>query len=94
MRKLGLTLVAAVAAATAFGVSSARAADEVVVATAGPMTGQYASFGEQMKRGAQLAIDDINAKGGGLGHKRRLEIGRDLDRIAATASGPCDRRMV
>jgi hypothetical protein len=26
--------------------------------------------------------------------KRRLEIGRDLDRIAATASGSCDRRMV
>ena len=37
------------------------------IATAGPMTGEYAAFGDQMKHGAQKAVDDINAKGGVLG---------------------------
>jgi branched-chain amino acid transport system substrate-binding protein len=44
---------------------------------AGPMTGQYASFGEQMRRGAIMAVKDLNAAGGVLGQKIRLEIGDD-----------------
>ncbi len=75
MRKLTLPLVAAFAAA-ALTASAARA-DELVVATAGPMTGQYASFGEQMKRGAEMAVADINAAGGVLGKMLKLEIGDD-----------------
>jgi branched-chain amino acid transport system substrate-binding protein len=51
--------------------------DTIVVATAGPMTGQYASFGEQMRRGAEQAVKDINAAGGVLGKKLKLEIGDD-----------------
>jgi branched-chain amino acid transport system substrate-binding protein len=50
---------------------------EIKIATAGPMTGQYASFGEQMKRGAEMAIADLNAKGGVLGQKLALSIGDD-----------------
>jgi branched-chain amino acid transport system substrate-binding protein len=50
---------------------------DVVIATAGPMTGQYAVFGEQMKRGAELAVKDINAKGGVNGEQLVLEIGDD-----------------
>ena len=49
----------------------------IVIATAGPMTGQYASFGEQMRRGAQMAVADLNANGGVMGQKLRLEIGDD-----------------
>ena len=75
MRKLTLPLVAAFAAA-ALTASAARAA-EIVVATAGPITGQYASFGEQMKRGAELAVADINAAGGVLGKTLKLEVGDD-----------------
>jgi branched-chain amino acid transport system substrate-binding protein len=37
---------------------------DIVVGVAGPMTGPYAAFGTQMLHGAQLAVDDINAKGG------------------------------
>jgi len=62
------------AAAMTFAVSAQA---EIVIATAGPMTSQYASFGEQMKRGAQMAVADLNAKGGVLGQKIRLEIGDD-----------------
>jgi branched-chain amino acid transport system substrate-binding protein len=50
---------------------------EIVIATAGPMTGQYASFGEQMRAGAEQAVEDINAAGGVNGEQLRLEIGDD-----------------
>ena len=63
-------------AAMLWGMGSAMA--EILIATAGPMTGQYASFGEQMKRGAEMAVADINAKGGVLGEKLKLTIGDDV----------------
>ncbi len=75
MKRNSLLMLAAVAA-TALGVASAKAQD-VVVAVAGPMTGGDAIFGEQLKRGAEMAIADINAAGGLLGHKLKLEIGDD-----------------
>jgi branched-chain amino acid transport system substrate-binding protein len=50
---------------------------DVVIATAGPMTGQYAVFGEQMKRGAELAVKNINAAGGVNGEQLVLRIGDD-----------------
>ena len=50
---------------------------EHLVAIAGPMTGQYASAGDQIRKGAEMAIADINAKGGVLGEKLKLEIGDD-----------------
>ncbi|MGA1599772.1 MAG: branched-chain amino acid ABC transporter substrate-binding protein [bacterium] len=50
---------------------------EITIATAGPMTGQYASFGQQMKAGAEMAVADLNAKGGLLGQQLKLEIGDD-----------------
>ncbi len=68
-------LLAGVAIATAVGATAARA--DITIATAGPMTGQYASFGQQMKAGAEQAVADINAKGGVLGQKLVLEIGDD-----------------
>ncbi len=50
---------------------------DLVVGVAGPMSGQFAFIGEQMKRGAQQAIDDINGKGGVLGKKLKLAVGDD-----------------
>ncbi|MDN2567005.1 branched-chain amino acid ABC transporter substrate-binding protein [Aquibium sp. A9E412] len=50
---------------------------EIVIAVAGPMTGQYASFGEQMKAGAEQAVADINDAGGVNGEMLRLEVGDD-----------------
>ena len=66
----------AMAAAATFGMGAAQA-QEISIATAGPMTGQYATFGEQMRRGAEMAVADINAKGGVMGKKLKLEIGDD-----------------
>jgi branched-chain amino acid transport system substrate-binding protein len=67
----------AIAALTMAAGSGAPRAQDIVIAAAGPMTGQYASFGEQLRRGAEQAVADINAKGGVLGRKLVLEIGDD-----------------
>ncbi len=69
-------LLASVAAVAGMAMSGAALAD-IVIATAGPMTGQYASFGAQMKAGAEQAVEDINAAGGVNGEKLVLEIGDD-----------------
>lgn len=50
---------------------------DIKIATAGPMTGQYASFGAQMKAGAEQAVEDINAAGGVNGEKLVLSVGDD-----------------
>jgi len=76
MRKYALPLIAAAALATAIGASAAKA-QSLNVATAGPMTGEYAAFGDQMRHGAQRAVQDINAKGGVLGKNLALSIGDD-----------------
>jgi len=64
--------------ALTFGLAlSGVARANITIATAGPMTGQYAAFGAQMKAGAEQAVADINAKGGVLGQKLVLEVGDD-----------------
>src|SRR5215475_7107166 len=77
MRKVSMSLVAAAALATAFGAGVAKAAGTIEIGVAGPMTGQYASFGEQLRRGAEMAVKNINAAGGVLGKKLKLEVGDD-----------------
>jgi branched-chain amino acid transport system substrate-binding protein len=61
MSNLRALLLAAIASTT-IGVSPALA--DVSIATAGPMTGQYAWYGEEQRQGAEMAVADINAKGG------------------------------
>ncbi|MBP0614309.1 branched-chain amino acid ABC transporter substrate-binding protein [Jiella mangrovi] len=56
--------------------ASAAFAD-ITIGVAGPMTGQYASFGEQLKIGAEQAVADINAKGGVNGEMLKLSVGDD-----------------
>jgi len=53
-------------------------AEDIEIATAGPMTGPYAVFGAQMKAGAEQAVADINAKGGVMGKQLVLEVGDDV----------------
>jgi branched-chain amino acid transport system substrate-binding protein len=76
MRKLSLPLVAAFAMAAAINVSAARAED-LTIAVAGPITGDLAEFGAQMKRGAEKAVADINKAGGVAGKQLKLEVGDD-----------------
>src|SRR5215468_9554716 len=77
MRKLTLPLLAAAAVATALSVSPVKAADTITIGMAGPITGDLAEFGAQMKSGAEQAVKDINAAGGVLGQQLKLEVGDD-----------------
>ena len=74
MRRIS-SIIAATFVALFMGAFAASA--EIVIGAAGPMTGQYAAFGEQMRRGAEMAVADINAAGGVLGQTLQLEIGDD-----------------
>ena len=59
---------------------------QIKIGVAGPMTGQNATFGEQLSRGATMAVEDINAAGGVNGKKLELVIGDDAcDPKQATA---------
>lgn len=70
-----LRSVLAAAAVVVAGAEAAKA--DIPIAVVGPMTGQYAAFGAQMKAGAEQAVADINKAGGLLGQKLVLEIGDD-----------------
>jgi branched-chain amino acid transport system substrate-binding protein len=63
--------------ASIFLLGSITAKADVVVASAGPMSGQYSYFGAQLKAGAEMWLKDTNAKGGILGEKVKLVIGDD-----------------
>jgi branched-chain amino acid transport system substrate-binding protein len=71
-RLLGIAIVAAVA----LGARSAAA--EILIGMAGPITGKEAWIGEQMERGAAMAVADINAAGGVLGHQVQLIVADDF----------------
>jgi branched-chain amino acid transport system substrate-binding protein len=54
------------------GLETRAAGAEILIGVAGPMTGKNAWFGEQMLRGAEQAVADINVAGGVLGEQVRL----------------------
>ena len=66
----------------AFGVAlfcamSVSARAEILIATAGPLKGQYAALGEQLRQGVGRAVADINASGGVNGEQLVLEVADD-----------------
>src|SRR5215467_7101597 len=64
--------------AAAFGLTASVVhAQNIPIAVVGPITGSNAALGEQMKRGAEMAVADINAKGGVLGKRLDLIIADD-----------------
>ncbi len=74
MRKISL---AGLALGTGLLFAGSAMAQDISVAVAGPMTGGEATFGRQMKNGADLAVADLNAAGGVLGKKLNLQVGDD-----------------
>jgi branched-chain amino acid transport system substrate-binding protein len=75
-RRMNKLFALALAAGLALGASAARA-DDIKVAVAGPITGSDAAVGEQMRRGAEMGVKDVNAKGGLLGKQLQFQIGDD-----------------
>ena len=50
---------------------------DIVIGAAGPLTGSRAWSGEQFRRGAELAVAELNAAGGVLGERLKLVVGDD-----------------
>jgi branched-chain amino acid transport system substrate-binding protein len=74
MKKLILT---GVALSFAAALNATTALADITIATVGPISGPLAANGEQMRRGAEMAVADINAAGGINGEKLVLEVGDD-----------------
>src|SRR6201992_807137 len=72
----GLLGAAATLAILATGAAT-QAQAQIHIATAGPITGEYAAVGDQRKKAAEQAVEDINKSGGLLGQKLVLDVGDD-----------------
>ncbi|HET6309032.1 MAG TPA: branched-chain amino acid ABC transporter substrate-binding protein [Rhodopila sp.] len=75
-RRAGLLAAAATLAIVLTGAATQVRA-QIHIATAGPITGEYAAFGEQMKAGAEQAVADLNKEGGVLGQQLVLDVADD-----------------
>jgi branched-chain amino acid transport system substrate-binding protein len=77
MQRFAGLLIALGATVMIAGCGGGDSEKTIPVAVVGPVTGQYASFGAQMKNGGEMAVADINAAGGVLGKTLDLSIGDD-----------------
>lgn len=75
-RRSGLLGAAATLAILLAGAATPANA-QIHIAVAGPITGEYAAFGQQMKAGAEQAVADLNKAGGLLGQQLVLDTGDD-----------------
>jgi branched-chain amino acid transport system substrate-binding protein len=55
-----------------------EAGAEILIGVAGPMTGVYAWAGDRYQRGAGMAVENLNARGGVLGQRIELVAGDDF----------------
>lgn len=77
---LGLLLAGAMLASSFTGCSGkASSSDEktLLIGGTGPLTGDYATYGISVQQGAQIAVDEINEKGGVNGYIIKLEVEDD-----------------
>ena len=77
---LGLLLAGAMLASSFTGCSGkASSSDEktLLIGGTGPLTGDYATYGISVRQGAQIAVDEINEKGGVNGYTVKLEVEDD-----------------
>ena len=63
-RFLAVALVAAVTVACLGSCGSVFKSETINIGATGPLSGAYASYGTSVKNGAELAVEEINKKGG------------------------------
>ena len=63
---------------TLLALPASPAAAQIRLGLGGPITGPNATSGEEMKNGAEQAVEDINAAGGVLGQKIQTTVGDDV----------------
>ncbi len=64
-------------AAAALALTAGVAKAQINIATVGPLTGSNATFGSQLRAGAEMAVEDINKAGGLLGKQLKLIVEDD-----------------
>jgi len=77
IRPRQLRLVSSFASVALAAIYMVSAQAEIFIATAGPFTGTNIFRGEQIQHGAEMAVADINARGGVLGEQVELLIADD-----------------
>jgi len=70
-------LLAGVAFAASMFVAASAARADIVIGLVAPLTGPVAAYGDQVKNGAEAAVDTINKNGGILGEKVVLKLADD-----------------
>lgn len=73
---MNLKLLSSVAFAATIGFASAAYAD-ITIGVIAPLTGPVAAFGDQVKKGAETAVEVINKAGGIKGEKVVLKFADD-----------------
>jgi branched-chain amino acid transport system substrate-binding protein len=66
---------------------------DIIIASAMPLTGPYASDGEEMRQALEMAIDDFNEAGGVLGRQLRL-ITCDVGALEVDTIQACGERLL
>ncbi|MCL2714500.1 MAG: branched-chain amino acid ABC transporter substrate-binding protein [Alphaproteobacteria bacterium] len=67
----------ALAFTTSFLLAATAHAEDLTLALAAPITGPESAIGRQMQNGAEMAVIDLNAAGGILGRKVKLDVEDD-----------------
>ena len=85
---LGLALTLGVGSLTACGNKGYTSKNtEYYIGSSGPLTGGAGVYGQAVKNGAQLAVDEINAKGGVNGYKLNFQMYDDVHDQTKVAAG-------
>jgi branched-chain amino acid transport system substrate-binding protein len=63
---------------------------DIIIGVAGPMTGNLQTYGAQLRRGAEMAVRDINAAGGVMGRELKLEVADDQCGISEADTAAAD----
>ena len=96
IKVLALVMCALLAATTFVGCGAGKA-DTYVIGVSGPLTGGAAVYGVAVKNSAQMAVDEINAKGGLDGVMFTLEAfddQHDATKVATNYAAMMDKGMV
>ena len=87
MKKIIAMLLALVMVLSLAACGAKKADDTIVIGGIGPLTGDYANYGNSTKNGAQIAVNEINAAGGIAGLQIKLDYQDSVgDPDAATAA--------
>ncbi|UOA15890.1 ABC transporter substrate-binding protein [Sulfitobacter dubius] len=87
------TFLATTALVAAIGLPVAAQADIIKIGVLAPVSGPAAADGQEMVNGAQLAVDQLNADGGVLGHTFEIVVGDAADQSAAAVATAAERLL-